>query len=105
MCGTHFIWVSIGTYVDNGTTKVSISAEIRARVQGSTPGIWNKSYGLKHVPGHWFDKLTSNLKNMVLAASPHDPFVYMVSLTPGGGPVYIGLYVDNFFYFRKYDAV
>ena len=39
-----FIWVSIGMYVDNGTVKVPIFAEIRARVQVSTSKIWNESY-------------------------------------------------------------
>ena len=38
---THFIWVSIGKYVENGTVKVPISAKIGVRVQGSTSKIWN----------------------------------------------------------------
>ena len=31
---THFIWVYISVYVDNGTAKVSILAKIGVRVQG-----------------------------------------------------------------------
>ena len=42
---------------------------------------------------------------MCLKASPHDPCLYTGSPITGGGPIYIGLYVDDFVYFRKYDRV
>ena len=38
---THLIWYSSSTYVDNGTTKVPISAEIGFCIQVSTSEIWN----------------------------------------------------------------
>ena len=38
---THFIWVYIITYVNNGTSKVSILAEIGVRIQEATSKIWN----------------------------------------------------------------
>ena len=38
---TNSVWVSISTYVNNGTTKVPISAKIGFRVQGSTSEVWN----------------------------------------------------------------
>ena len=36
----QFIWISISKYVNNGTTKVPISAKIGIRVQGSSSKIW-----------------------------------------------------------------
>ena len=44
-------------------------------------------------------------KNIGIAAYPHDPSVYMCSLTRGGPTIYVGLYLDHFVYFRKYDVV
>ena len=38
MC-IHFIWVYISMYVDNGTTKLPVSAEILVRNQGLAIGI------------------------------------------------------------------
>ena len=35
MINTHLIWVSISTYVNNGTTKSRILAKIGVHVQGS----------------------------------------------------------------------
>jgi hypothetical protein len=37
---------------------------------------------------------------MGLTMSPHDPCVFYGSLAPGLPPIYIGIYVDNFKYFR-----
>ena len=42
---------------------------------------------------------------MGLADSQHEPCVYMVSLIPWNPPVYVGLYLDEFVYFRKFDVV
>ena len=38
---THFIWFCISMYVNNGTTKVPITGEIRSRVQRSNSKISN----------------------------------------------------------------
>ena len=38
---THFILVSISTYIDNVTVKVPISAIVGVRVQVWTSKIWN----------------------------------------------------------------
>ena len=42
---------------------------------------------------------------MCLKSSPQNPFMYMLSLTSRGDPIYIGIYVYEFFYFIEYDAV
>ena len=41
MSGTHFIWVSKSTYVDNGTVKVPILAKFGPCVKRSTSEVWN----------------------------------------------------------------
>ena len=41
LCGTFFIWVSEGTYVNNDASKVLILGEIRALVQIPTFKICN----------------------------------------------------------------
>ena len=42
---------------------------------------------------------------MGLTDSTHNPCLYVVPLTPGGNPIYIGVYVYDFVYFREYDEV
>ena len=61
-------------------------------------------YGIQHSPRHGFDNLTNTLK-MGLKAYPHDPCMYMVSLTHGVTPICIGLYVNKFVLFSESDAV
>ena len=41
---------------------------------------------------------------MCLKAFPHNLFVLTGSIIPGGTPIYIILYVDDFVYFIKSDA-
>ena len=71
-------------------------------------GYWilkNTLYSLQLSPWHWFENLTGNLKKTSLKASPHDPCAYMGYLIPGGNPIYIGIYVDAFLYFRESDTL
>ena len=42
-------------------------------------------YGIQYIPRHWFDNITSTLVDMVLTSSTQNPFVYISTLTPGGG--------------------
>ena len=49
-------------------------------------------WAIMNIPRQWFDNITSNIKNMGLKAYPNDSCMYMGSLTPGGTPIYTGLY-------------
>ena len=47
--------------------------------------LYKNLYGIQLIPRHWFDNLTSTLKNMGLMAYTHEPCLYKGFLTPGGG--------------------
>ena len=53
-------------------------------IQNDESWTLNKTlYSLQYSPIHWFEKLTSTLKNTGLKSSPHDPYVCTGSLIPG----------------------
>ena len=54
-------------------------------------------YVLQLTTNHWFNKLTITLIDMVLIVYPHNPFIYTETFTIEGPPIYIGLYMDDFF--------
>ena len=62
-------------------------------------------YGMKRSPRHWYDKAHSILTAIGLVRSPNSPCVYAGEILPGHPPIYLGLYVDDFIFFSKSQAV
>ena len=62
-------------------------------------------YGLRRSPKHWYDALCAALIFIGLTPMPHDPCVFTGTLIPGGPPLYLGVYVDDFTYFSASDEV
>jgi hypothetical protein len=70
--------------------------------------------GLRRSPHHWYNMITSILKNIGLTPSPHDPCLFssvvdsprLWNLPPkcDRKPIHIGIYVDDFVFFSKDPA-
>jgi hypothetical protein len=62
-------------------------------------------YGLKRSPRHFYELARSILLSIGLTQHPTSPCIFSGTLIPGEPPIYLGLYVDDFFYFSKSDKV
>jgi len=75
----------------------------------SAPGTYwrllRSLYGLRRAPKLWFDRLSSFLKSLGLKQSSTSPCIFFGSLTEGGPPIYVGIYVDDIIYFSSSDEV
>jgi deoxyuridine 5'-triphosphate nucleotidohydrolase len=58
-------------------------------------------YGLKRSPRHFYDLAKSILIKIGLKVHPSSPCLFHGVLIPGEPPIYLGLYVDDFFYFSE----
>ena len=58
-------------------------------------------YGLKRSPLCWYDAATKILKEIGFCQSPHAPCIFVGTLAKNQAPVYLGLYVDGFLFFRQ----
>ena len=61
-------------------------------------------YGLQRIPHRQFEEITSTLRHMGLTASTHAIRIYYYTHT-WFPPIYIGLYVNEFFYFSKPNKI
>ena len=75
----------------------------------SAPGeLWllhKTLYGLRRSPKHWYDALCAALVFIGMTPLAHDPCVFTGTPIPGGPPLYLGVYVDDFTYFSASDEV
>ena len=62
-------------------------------------------YGLSRSPRHWYDTFSGHLTTMGFEAMPQDPCVFKATPIEGEPPIYVGMYVDDFIYYSKSDAV
>lgn len=62
-------------------------------------------YGLKRSPRHFYDLVTSILKDIGLEQHPYSPCIFHGTLIEGMPPLYLGLYVDDFCYFSASPEV
>ena len=63
-------------------------------------------YGLRRSPHHWFERFVEVLvKQMGFTQCANDPCMLEGTPIKGEPPIYIGIYVDDFIYFSKSDAV
>jgi hypothetical protein len=58
-------------------------------------------YGLKRSPRHFYDLAKSILLKIGFKVHPASPCLFHGVLIPGQPPIYLGLYVDDFFYFSE----
>jgi hypothetical protein len=58
-------------------------------------------YGLKRSPRHFYDLAKSILLKIGFKVHPASPCLFHGTLIPGQPPIYLGLYVDDFFYFSE----
>ena len=56
-------------------------------------------YGLKRYPRHWHEKSKKVLATIGLHPSPNEPCLYSGIIIPGSAPLYLGIYVDDFYIF------
>mmetsp|Transcript_9510 Transcript_9510/g.13480 ORF Transcript_9510/g.13480 Transcript_9510/m.13480 type:complete len:120 (-) Transcript_9510:508-867(-) len=61
-------------------------------------------YGLKRSPRHWYEMAKTILKNLGFRQSKHSPCIFVGQLIPHQPPLYLGLYVDDFIFFSKFDS-
>ena len=62
-------------------------------------------YGLKRSPRHFYDLVTSILKDIGMIQHPYSPCIFHATLIEGKPPLYLGLYVDDFCYFSESSEV
>ena len=58
-------------------------------------------YGLDCSPLHWFNHIRARFKSIGLHNSPNHPCVFQGKLLPEHPPLYVGLFVDDFCFFRE----
>jgi hypothetical protein len=56
-------------------------------------------YGLKRSPRHFYELAKKTLLSVGLKQHPYSPCIFYGTLTEGEPPLYLGLYVDDFYYF------
>eukprot|EP00984_Skeletonema_dohrnii_P019485 scaffold9319_cov84-Skeletonema_dohrnii-CCMP3373.AAC.1 len=75
-------------------------------------------YGLARSPRHWFDLISSTLRDMGMQPSSHDPCLWIghpsdksdtssasTSTSTTEPPLHLGIYMDDFVYFSESDEV
>ena len=62
-------------------------------------------YGLKRSPKHFYDLARKTLLSIGLHQHPYSPCIFYGNLIEGEPPLYLGLYVDDFFYFSSSEKV
>jgi hypothetical protein len=62
-------------------------------------------YGLKRSPHHFYELAKKTLLSIGLQQHPYSPCIFHRTLIEGQPPIYLGLYVDDFFYFSASKAI
>jgi hypothetical protein len=62
-------------------------------------------YGLKRSPRHFYELARKLLLELGFVQHPSSPCLFIGTLIPNEPPIYLGLYVDDFIYFSKSEAV
>ena len=62
-------------------------------------------YGLKRSPRHWYETCKSTLIKLGLKPCPNAPCIILRTLIEGQPPLYLGLFVDDFFFFSESPEV
>ena len=62
-------------------------------------------YVLQRILYHFFDKLTSTLRDIGKPTSPYNPCLYNKNFTPGGSPICIGIYIEDSVYLKQLGSV
>ena len=62
-------------------------------------------YGLVHTPLHWYNNISTFFQSIGLKNSQNSPCIFVSQILPHETPLYLGLYVNDFYYYSTSNKV